>query len=126
MEDREMPTDDKKEYKDLMQLLSYMGSGPAVLNKLDQLIMKMEDPRLRQATGNMAQFFHSMPEMAHVKKFRLLNFAMHNSGKAGSYKQVADSIYSLQRYCEVHIASQVPQWQLIATAAGWTPPSSSS
>jgi hypothetical protein len=117
-----MSNDDKKEYKDLLLLLSHMGSGPAVLNKLDQLILKMEDPRLRQATGNIAKFFREQPEMAHVKKFRLLNYAQNYSMNAGSRKQTSDAIFAVQSYCQAQVASQVPQWQLIARAAGWTPP----
>lgn len=117
-----MATDDKKEYKELLLLLSHMGSGPAVLNKLDQLILKMEDPRLRQAAEKITHFFRELPEVAHAKKFRLLNFAQVYSMNAGSRKQISDAIYVVQRYCQEHIASQIPQWQLIARAAGWTPP----
>jgi hypothetical protein len=119
---RAMANDDKKEYKDLLLLLSHMGSGPAVLNKLDQLILKMEDPRLRAAAGKIALFFRELPEVAHAKKFRLLNFAQNYSMNAGSRKQTSDAIFAVQRYCQAHIASQEPQWQLIALAAGWTPP----
>jgi hypothetical protein len=118
-----MAKDDKKEYKDLLLLLSYMGSGPTVLNKLDQLVYKMEDPRLREAVTKVAQSFREQPEFAHTKKFRLLSFADNYSMNAGSRKHMSDSIYALQRYCKEHIASQIPQWQHIALAAGWTPPS---
>ena len=117
-----MATDDKKEYRDVLTLLSHMGSGPAVINKLDQLTVKMEDPRLRDTLKKMAQFFREQPELAHAKKFRLLDFARNYSMNAGSRKDASDGIYSVQRYCEQHVASQVPQWQLIAKAAGWNPP----
>jgi hypothetical protein len=117
-----MATDEKKEYKDFQLLLSHMGSGPAVLNKLDQLILKMEDPQLRKAADQIAQFFRELPEVAHAQKFRLLNFAQNYSANAGSRKQASDAIHAVQRYCQGQIASQVPQWQLIAQAAGWTPP----
>lgn len=117
-----MTNDDKKEYKDFLLLLSHMGSGPAVFNKLDQLMLKMEDPRLRDAAGKIAQFFRVQPEVAHAKKFRLLDFARNYSMNAGSRKQTSDAIFDLQRYCQAHVASQVPQWQMIAHAAGWTPP----
>ncbi|HJW54314.1 MAG TPA: hypothetical protein VJ577_03500 [Burkholderiaceae bacterium] len=117
-----MANDDKKEYKDLLLLLSHMGSGSAVFNKLDQLILRMEDPRLHEAAGKIALFFRDQPEMAHVKKFRLLNYAQSYSMNAGSRKQISDAIFAVQRYCQAQIASQVPKWQLIARAAGWTPP----
>ena len=120
-----MATDDKKEYRDVLLLSSYMGSGPAVINKLDQLVVKMEDPRLRDTLKQMAQFFREQPELAHAKKFRLLDFAHNYSMNAGSRKQASDGICKVQRYCEEHIASQLPQWQLIAKAAGWTPPPAS-
>lgn len=113
-----MAKDDKKEYKEILMLLSYMGSGPAVLNKLDQQILKMEDPRLREAVSKVGQFFRTQPEIAHAKKFRLLTFAEAYSMNAGSRKQVADAIFALQNYCQTHVASQVPQWQIIARAAG--------
>lgn len=121
-----MATDDKKEYRDVLLLLSHMGSGPAVINKLDQLAIKMEDPRLRDSLAKMAQFFRNQPELAHAKKFRLLDFAGNYSMNAGSRKEASNGIYAVQRYCEQHVSSQVPQWQLIAKAAGWTPPGAAS
>lgn len=117
-----MANDDKKEYKDMLVLLSYMGSGPSILNKLDQLSVKMEDPALRDATTKLAKFFHDMPEIAHVKKFRLLSFAQNYSMNAGDRKRVSDSIYRIQHYCQKCVDSQEPQWQMIARAHGWTPP----
>lgn len=117
-----MAIDDKKEYKDVLVLLSHMGSGPAVINKLDLLVGKMEDPRLRESLSQLARFFRLQPELAHAKKFRLLDFAKNYSMNAGGRNEASDGIYKVQRYCEEHVASQVPQWQLIARAAGWTPP----
>jgi hypothetical protein len=60
--------------------------------------------------------------MSHAKKFRLLNYAQSYSMNAGGRRQTADAIFAVQRYCQTNIASQVLQWQLIARAAGWTPP----
>lgn len=117
-----MANDDKKEYKDLLLLLSHMGSGTSVLNKIDQLVFKMEDPRLRTATSKISQFFREQPEFAHIKKLRLLDYARSYSMNAGSRKQAFDWIFALQRYCQEHMALQVPQWQIIARSAGWTPP----
>ena len=77
-----MATDDKKEYRDVLLLLSHMGSGHAVINKLDQLTVKMEDPRLRDTLKKMAQYFREQPELAHAKKFRLLDFARNYSMNA--------------------------------------------
>lgn len=117
-----MATDDKKEYRDALLLLSHMGSGPAVINKLDQSTVKMEDPRLRDTLKKMSQFFREQPELAHAKKFQLFDFARNYSMNAGNRKDASNGTYAVQRYCEEHIASQLPQWQLIAKAAGWTAP----
>lgn len=114
--------DDKKEYRDTLLLLSHMGSGPAVLNKLDQLVNKLNDPRLKLMLGSVGQSFHDMPETVHNKKFRLLSWAGHYSANAGARKNLSNLIYTIQQYCQQHVASLVPQWQLIAMAHGWTPP----
>ena len=119
-------TGDTKEYRDGLLLLSYMGRGAAVIHKLDQVTVQMEDPRLRETLKKMAQFFREQPELAHAKKFRLLDFARNYSMNTGSRKQASDGIYGVQRYCEEHVASQIPQWQLLAKAAGWTPPGAAS
>jgi len=114
--------DDKKEYKDFLVLLSFMGSGPAVLNKLDQMIQKMEDPRLREQVENLTKFFRSLPECVHLKKFRILNFASVNRNSTGQDKSASDLIFALEKYCQDQVQSQIPQWQIIAKAAGWTAP----
>lgn len=117
-----MATDDKKEYRDTLELLDHTGSGPAVLNKLGKLISKLQDPRLLMMLQSVGKDFHSTPEARHYEKFRMLSWAGVYSQEGGSRNRVAKNILLIEKYCRDHIASQTPQWQLIAMAAGWMPP----
>lgn len=116
-----MPTDDKKEYRDTLELLDHTGSGPAVLNKLGKLTVKVHDPRLQAMLQAVGSAFHGTPETRHYEKFRLLSWAHSYSLNSGSRKSLSDHIHTIEKYCRAHIATQAPQWQLIALAAGWAP-----
>lgn len=117
-----MPTDDKKEYKDLLVILNHIGTGPTVLNKLSAAIQKLEDPKLKGDCERLFAYLDKQPEVRSLKKFQILGYASRNAGGTDHHKNASNFIYGIQQHCQTHIDSQVPQWQLIAQAAGWKPP----
>jgi hypothetical protein len=115
---------DKKEYQFMLKLLDGTGKIETTANKLGQLGIEAEDPHLKDAATKLASWLRSVPAHGQTKKERLLDMAKNlASGSNEALKRHGTAILGLEIYCGKMIASMRPQWQEIALAQGWTPPS---
>lgn len=114
---------DKKEYQSMLKLLDATTRIETTANKLGQLGIDAEDPQIKAAATNLAGWLRSVPAHGQSAKYRVINMAKNlAAGTDPVAQQRGKAIIGLEAYCHRLIASTRPQWQEIALAHGWTPP----
>lgn len=95
----------------------------ATANKLCQLGIDANDPQVRGVATKLAGWLPGMPPSAHVKPLRLIDMAKVQASESNvAVRAHGTAILQLEAYCQKMVASTRPQWQEIALAHGWTPP----
>lgn len=110
---------DKKEYTQLLIILESISGIRARVNKLVKLGNESEDPIIRELTKRMIVALKGgAPDnlAAFVVQLEAQRTTTIDQGNLiKTYRQV-------EAACRAATASVVPQWQITARAAGWTPP----
>jgi hypothetical protein len=119
-----MATDDKKQYKTCLKLLSTTATGSSLANKLSDLSVDAGDPQLQQMAKGLADLVR--PKLGEKDpKINILELASRwKRSLTPGHKQRGINIERMNYYCESAVQSAQPAWQIIALAQGWTPPAS--
>lgn len=117
-----MAIDDKKHYKTCLKLLSTTATGTNLSNKLSDLSIDTEDPKLQQMAKGLAELVR--PKIGEKDaKVNILELAHRFKCSTGpGHKERGLAIEQVKHYCENVIKSTRPEWQIIAIGEGWTPP----
>jgi hypothetical protein len=116
--------DDKKQYKTCLKLLSTTATSSSLANKLSDVSVDAEDPKLQQAAKRLANLIRPKhgEKDPKINIVELANRFKHSA--TPGHKQHAIDIQRMHLYCESAVQSDQPAWQVIALAHGWTPPAS--
>jgi hypothetical protein len=118
-----MKMNDKHEYTALMKAFDAEASFSATLNKLGQIAIDTDDENLKKGAAVVASQLRSLTGPEPKGKARLLTIAAANkSSNDPKRKQFSASIIEVWKYCKEMSERAEPQWQILATRAGWTPP----
>lgn len=114
---------DKKEYQSMLKLLDATTKIETTANKLGQLGIDADDPQIQAAAAKLAAWLRKVPAHGQSTKYRVIDMAK-NLAAGGDQvtKQHGNTILLLVAYCHKIIDSTRPQWQEIALAHGWSPP----
>jgi hypothetical protein len=114
---------DKKYYKTLLKLLELTSTAVALSNKLAELAVDSDDPKLVKIAKILSAQVRPAPHEKGTTKVRLLTLApMLAAANTPVGKQFAANIEIAKKYCDHCLASTDPEWMVCARAAGWTPP----
>ncbi|MNK06934.1 hypothetical protein D3C87_248370 [compost metagenome] len=114
---------EKKEYQSMLKLLDATSKIETTANKLGQLGIDAEDPKIKASATNLATWLRSVPAHGKSTRYRVIDMAKNlAAGTNQVAQQQGKAILGLEAYCLKTIASIRPQWQEIALAHGWTPP----
>lgn len=117
-----MATDDKKHYKTCLKLLSTTAAGTSLANKLSDLSIDGNDPKLQRMAKALADLVRPKIGEKDVK-VNILELAHRLKFSTGpDHKQRGAAIEQVKHYCDNAITSAKPEWQIIAIGQGWTPP----
>jgi hypothetical protein len=117
-----MAINDKKHYKTCLKLMSTTATGANLANKLSDLSIDTDDPKLQQMAKGLADLVR--PKMGEKDvKVNILELAHRYKHSTGpGHKQRGLAIEQIRQYCDNSITSAQPEWQIIALEQGWTPP----
>jgi|SRR5471030_2952025 len=119
--------DDKKEYKKLVAILDATASDLTTCNALSKLALEAEDPVIKKGSRWLADHIRDNLSTKGTGKDRVITLAQRMFASTSPLsKRLAADIMKLWDYSQLQIASATPQWQVIALAAGWTPPKQAS
>lgn len=121
-----MAIDDKKHYKTCLKLLSTTATGTNLANKLSDLSIDTDDPKLQHMAKGLADLVR--PKIGEKDaKVNILELAHRFKCSTGpSHKQRGLAIEQVKHYCDNANMSVQPEWQIIALGQGWTPPAARS
>ena len=104
---------DKKDYQSVLGILVDYGTLPAIINKLNRVLITTEDNDLK----NLIE-----PVVARVDKaLRDLPGGKKNMRASLRQQLTVEPFKSVVEYCQRCIGSTKPQWQIIAERHGWGP-----
>jgi hypothetical protein len=109
-----MATNDKKDYIRVLTALDRTGTLDAAFNQLGEVQMETEDSSL----GDMLARASAVRQQAlhHHKKVRLVAL------NPNECPDLVAAVRTLYRYCLQQRDASQPQWEILASRAGWTPP----
>ena len=117
-----MAIDDKKHYKTCLKLMSTTATGTSVANKLSDLSIDTDDPKLQHMAKGLS-------DLVRVKigekdaKVNILELAHRFKCSTGrGHKERGLAIEQVKHYCDNAIMSGRPEWQIIALGQGWAAP----
>jgi len=117
-----MSLQDDKEYRAVLELLDGTGAAISLVNKLGKLAISGNDSTVKIAAGQIAAQIRIVGQWHDSKKFRVLtSIGWDHYAATTGFAEYKTWVLSLQKYCIDAIATQRPQWQVIATANGWHP-----
>lgn len=121
-----MAIDDKKHYKTCLKLLSTTATGTNLANKLSDLSIDTDDPKLQHMAKGLADLVR--PKIGEKDaKVHILELAHRFKCSTGpGHQQRGLAIEQIKHYCDNAIISVQPEWQIIAIGQGWTPPAAHS
>jgi hypothetical protein len=107
-------------------LLSTTASGTNLANKLSDLSIDTDDPKLQHMAKSLADLVR--PKICEKDgKVNILELAHRFKCSTGpGHKQRGFAIEQVKHYCNNAIMSGQPAWQIIALGQGWTPPAARS
>lgn len=117
-----MAIDDKKHYKTCLKLMSTTATGTSLANKLSDLSIDTEDPKLKPMAKGLADLVR--PKIGEKDgKVNILELAHRFKFSSGNgHKERGHAIEQIKQYCDDAIKSTQPEWQIIARGQGWGPP----
>ena len=120
-----MAADDKKHYKTCLKLMSTLATGTSLANKLSDLSIDTDDPKLKKAAKALADLVR--PKIGEKDgKVNILELAQRYKVSRGpGHKERGLGIEQVKHYCDTAISSVEPEWKIIALGQGWTPPAPS-
>lgn len=109
---------DKKDYKTVLKVLNKVASAQTVLNQLTDILHETEDTQLKLLIKNVIDLLRSTAKMTtmkvHLGKIDMIAFPTH--------RDLPHAIIEAEKYCTACVNAAIPQWQILALRAGWTPP----
>lgn len=114
-----------KIYKDALTLSYTQGSDNAMQNKWLKIEMTTEDPQLKYFANALRRLYsHLLPKSSITYRNAIIFEGVEIWGNRQTYPLLNQKLTQLREYLEPIIASEKPQWQIIAMQHGWTPPPS--
>lgn len=114
-----------KIYKDALALIMTAGTDKALQNKWLKIEMNTEDKRLKYYAESL-RLLYSL-KLGSLKRSRVEAYNFEGTA-IWSDRQTVPLInhkkQELRAYLEPIIASEQPQWEIIARQNGWSPPNS--
>ena len=112
-----------KIYKDALTLSYTDGSNTSMQNKWLKIEMTTEDPQLKYfATSLRWLYAHLLKSLTHSYQKALVFEGTEIWSNRQTVPLIRQKLTQLREYLEPIIASEKPQWQIIAMQHGWTPP----
>lgn len=120
--------DDKKEYKTLIKLMDVTQSVSTTINKLSELAVDAQDEETRKSATKIAKFLRSRSDPGSTSKMHIQHLAgvLSKSTRDPDHKAQGETLLAIRAYAQAQIDAGMPQWQILALRAGWTPPAPSS
>lgn len=112
---------DDKEYREALEAIDHTGSTNTVLNKLGKLAANAQDQRVRDYCDFIGHVIRETPAWRAPNNFRVLTSAgwkRHDN----VYTEYEQAVKDFKKHCDQCIGSKLPQWQILAAQAGWSPP----
>lgn len=112
-----------KIYKDALTLILTAGSHSSMQNKWLKIEMSTEDPRLKYFAASLRRLYGLVLKSNGHTYTKAIDFeGTQISGNVHTIPLIRQKHALLKEYLEPIIASEQPQWQIIALQHGWTPP----
>lgn len=117
----------KKDYQDMLKILSAMATRVTSYNKLSALAVDTDDANLKKIATALANYVRpNIGDAPGAKMCMQRGAAMLINSNDAAYKSHGNNIAIAFKYCTQAIESIEPDWMIKARAAGWTPPPSPS
>ena len=117
----------KKDYQDVLKILSAMATRPTTYNKLAALAVDTDDANLKKMASTFAKYIRpNIGDAPGPKMCMERGVSMLINSNDASRKTHGNNILIAIKYCTQAIESIEPDWMIKARAAGWTPPPSPS
>lgn len=104
----------KGDYQNAIAICRSLGTIPSLQNKLATLSAKTEDKKLAKLLEQGAALLITAHKVAVLNKV---------GSKPTNIDLKQSPFREIYAYCEAMIASEKPEWQILAEQNGWQPPS---
>lgn len=115
-----------KVYKDALTLIFTEGSSASMQNKWLKIEMATEDPRLKYFASSLRRLYSLMLKSSNHTFSKAIDFeGTEIWGNRQTIQLIKQKRIALREYVEPILASEQPEWQIIALQHGWIPPNKS-
>ena len=111
---------DKKEYTKLLVIINTIATSGNRMNKLIKLTIETQDPQLRVLGQKMVEALRTNGAPDSLQTY--ISALSRQPTTTVSQLHLMKTYHWVVDDCNAAIASVEPQWQRIARAEGWTPP----
>ena len=116
-----MTIPNNKETKALLIILEGFSSRVTKLSKLSRLSIECDDPRIKMRCEALSAALRASGAGDHLPTF--IKGLQAQPTRTVGQDSLVHAFTVISDFCKQELASTQPQWQRIALAAGWTPPS---